>query len=608
MSAPPSAIGTMVTIDAGGMCRGMSEQASARGWRWSSVCAVIALAALVTSCTSSPKAKQTSDNGSPNPAVHLVAAAPGVVTFYLALPYNANSLTDAATKAASPGPEYRHFVPLARAGGQYGATDKDISTVGDAVTGLGLGFAVDPTRLFARVFGTPAQWQKALGSPLGQQAGSASNPFVTYSLPDEVPDQLQSSGTTLLVGDADVYDAASDGSRPSSINSPDATKPGAEAWPVDTGSPLTASCQNPLLTAKQVYTPAQILDAYGIDQLTARAKGTPVVTVIDLGGGWSDQDLALAGQCWGYAPPAVAQSQGDGVPTRITNVDDETSLDLQTVAAVVPGGQLRLVQTTNGDAAFLDGFSRAIADPKGQPDVLTVSYGGCAIAEQDADPGYVKVVDSVLAMAALTGVATLIAAGDSGSTTCGAAVAGTTMSYPAVSPFVTAVGGTRLVLGQGNERTGEVVWNDSVYGGQGAGGGGTSRTQSKPWYQSKVNPGPMRTVPDGAALADMSPGWPVVLDGALQTVGGTSGATPFTAAALALVSANERAAGRPPIGLANGWFYSVEGQSGTFYDVTEGNNDLESVGCCQAAPGYDRASGLGVPHWATLPATVPAVG
>ena len=53
-------------------------------------------------------------------------------------------------------------------------------------------------------------------------------------------------------------------------------------------------------------------------------------------------------------------------------------------------------------------------------------------------------------MAALTGVSSFAAAGDSGSTTCGTSASGTTLSYPAVSPFVTAVGGTRLTLGKGN--------------------------------------------------------------------------------------------------------------------------------------------------------------
>jgi hypothetical protein len=42
-----------------------------------------------------------------------------------------------------------------------------------------------------------------------------------------------------------------------------------------------------------------------------------------------------------------------------------------------------------------------------------------------------------------------------------------------------------------------------------------------------------------------------------------------------------------------------------FFDVTKGSNDLAGVGCCQATVGNDPASGLGVPNWATLPATLP---
>ncbi|XVU26745.1 S53 family peptidase [Actinoplanes sp. CA-054009] len=562
--------------------------------------ALAAVLGLLASCSSDPDEKPSS--------VHLVDPQPGVVTFYLALPYDSAGIAAAAEKAATPGAGYRQFVTLAQAGQQYGASDEQISKVGDSVTGLGLGFAVDPTRLFARLTGTPAEWQKALGVPLQETAGSAVNPFDAYALPARVPDGLQPDGTTLLVAEADVYDQAGDGSRPVTGNTPDAQKAAAQEWPVNQGSPMTASCEDQLLSAKGVYTPAQVQTAYGVDTLRKGAQGTPVVTVIDLGGGWSDQDLATAAACWGYAKPAVAQSQGDGVPTAITNVDPETALDLQTVASVAPNAQLRLVQTTNAAGSLLDAFSRAIGDPNGLPDVMTVSYGGCAIAEEKAEPEYVKTVDSVLAMAALTGVSTLIAAGDSGSTTCGAANSVPTMSYPAVSPFVTAVGGTRLTLGAGNKRTDEQVWNDSPYGQQAAGGGGASKTQSQPWYQKQITSGSARSVPDVAALADISPGWPVVIRGELQTVGGTSGSTPFTAAALALVSAGERAGGRPAVGLANGWFYSVTGKSGTFHDVTKGDNDLKTVGCCTAGPGYDLASGLGVPQWDTLPATLPPPG
>jgi subtilase family serine protease len=211
-------------------------------------------------------------------------------------------------------------------------------------------------------------------------------------------------------------------------------------------------------------------------------------------------------------------------------------------------------------------------------------------------------------MAALTGVSSFVAAGGSGSTTCGPGVGGTTLSYPAVSPFVTAVGGTRLTLGKGNLRVSETVWNDSAYGATAAGGGAQSRKEPRPPYQGGFVPQNHRAVPDVSALADIVPGWPDVLDGTLQPVGGTSGSTPFVAAASALVDGSQRAAGHPRIGLANGWFYQAASHPGAFFDITTGNNDLDGVGCCQATVGYDLASGLGVPNWAVLPSALPPPG
>ena len=88
-----------------------------------------------------------------------------------------------------------------------------------------------------------------------------------------------------------------------------------------------------------------------------------------------------------------------------------------------------------------------------------------------------------------------------------------------------------------------------------------------------------------------------------------SGATPLAAAATALVDAAQQKAGRPLIGLANGWFYkAAKSQPSAFYDITKGSNDLSGVGCCQAAVGYDLASGLGVPNWAVLPGLLPPPG
>jgi subtilase family serine protease len=562
---------------------------------------------LLTACTPSRTPSVAVPTSLPVPAS-------GNVTFYLSLPGSASTLTQAANQVATPGSgEYRHFSSLAGAAARYGATAAQITSVDSSITTLGLRFAADPTRLFGRVTGTTAQWQTALGTPLTVQPATASSPFTTYGLPRQLPKALQPSGTAIVIPQAQVYDPTAEGHRPSSGQQPGTSRQaagaatsGAQPWPLDTGTPLRANCTAPILQQNEVYTPQQLQTAYGLDTLRRGASGTAVLTVLDLGGGWSSSDLQLAGQCFGYTAPTVTQVQGDGVATAIANAGAETSLDLQTAASVAPGAQLRLVQTT--PSAMLDAFSRALGDSRGLPDVLSLSYGGCALSENQAAPGLVAVTDSVLAMAALTGVSTFVAAGDSGSTTCGANVGRTTLSYPAVSPFVTAVGGTRLALGAGNTRVSETVWNDSVYGSNSAGGGAYSQLEPRPNYQNGVNSQSTRGVPDVSALADIVPGWPVVLKASLQTVGGTSGSTPLTAAATALVSATERKAGRSRIGLANGWFYQAASQGSTFFDVTQGSNDLAGVGCCQASVGYDAASGLGVPNWATLPAALPKAG
>lgn len=569
---------------------------------------VVGALALSACVPSQPPSKPQT----PAMPISFPVAKTGEVTFYLSLPSSLTNLVQAAGEVATPGSgKYRHFSSLAQAASQFGATDAQINAVATSIKTLGLGFAPDPTRLFGRVTGTTAQWRAALGTPLLVQAATASSPFTTYGLPNRLPAALQPSGTTLVLPEAQVYDPTADRGRPRS-GAPltangiaaDAASHKAAPWPLNTGTPVSAHCSSPVLQHREVYTEQQVQTAYGVDALRRTASGTPVITIVDLGGGWLPRDLELAGRCFGYTPPAVDQVQGDGVATAISGADPETALDLQTTAAVAPGAKMRLVQTT--PASLLDAFSRAVGDSRGVPDAISVSYGGCALMEDRTVPGYVALVDAVLAMAGLSGVSTFVAAGDAGSTTCGAGLGRTTLSFPAVSPFVTAVGGTRLALGAGNARVSETVWNDSVYGERAAGGGGVSRLEPRPSYQNGANAQPRRAIPDVSALADIVPGWPVVLNSSLQPVGGTSGSTPFVAAATALVAASERHAGRPPIGLANGWFYQAASRPSTFYDVTQGSNDLADVGCCQASVGYDPASGLGVPNWATLPAALPA--
>ena len=52
------------------------------------------------------------------------------------------------------------------------------------------------------------------------------------------------------------------------------------------GTPFTAGCTAGPLQLGEVYTEQQVQTAYGVNALRSTAAGTPVITVLDLGGGW----------------------------------------------------------------------------------------------------------------------------------------------------------------------------------------------------------------------------------------------------------------------------------------------------------------------------------
>jgi hypothetical protein len=220
----------------------------------SALAALVAAVLLASACTSG-----CSRQPQRNPAVFIPAARSGEVTFYLSLPSSTAALAEAAGNVSMPGsPNYRRFLSLDAAASRFGATDAQIKTVADAVKGLGLNFAVDPTRLFARVSGSIEQWKVALGGPLAHRAANASNPFTTYALPAQLPAALQQPGAAVLLPGTQVYDPSVGGSPPPRTPSP---TPGAVPWPLNTGTPPQTNCSAPLLQQRRVYAPQQIQTA-----------------------------------------------------------------------------------------------------------------------------------------------------------------------------------------------------------------------------------------------------------------------------------------------------------------------------------------------------------
>lgn len=411
----------------------------------------------------------------------------------------------------------------------------------------------------------------------------------------------------------------------------------------------------------------QLFRAYGLTGLQRRsgADTRSRVAIISLGGGFSEDDLALAASCSGFTAPDVKITLGTGMPSPAVNVDDETTLDVQTVSATLRrASEIRLVQSSGGmefSSTLADAYSRAVtAQPK--PHAVTLSYGICEPLQ--AGRGMTSTVDGLFALAAVVGTTIAVSAGDGGSSVCqeqfgeqlelvlalyavaleaqnspdpgvspeelasdiaqleeviatlqpGAAYASSTAAWPASSPYAMAVGGTQIVMNADGSRAGEVVWNDTPYMGGVVGNlvgtGGPSSYYDAPWYQQPLTGANTRIVPDISAQAGPFPSLPIVMNGSIIINGGTSQASPMMAAAMALVSAREREAGRPTVGFANPWLYSVaQRYPSTMYDVTAGDNQfaipysLTSTNvpaCCQATPGYDAATGLGVPEFVEL--------
>jgi hypothetical protein len=188
-----------------------------------------------------------------------------------------------------------------------------------------------------------------------------------------------------------------------------------------------------------------------------------------------------------------------------------------------------------------------------------------------------------------------------------------TSAYPASSPYVTAVGGTRLGSLVWAGVTAEVAWEFSS--------GGSSRFEPMPpWQSAYLSASPMlglnnsmRAIPDVAAVADFShSAFAVYHRMAWRMLGGTSAGTPLWAGLAALMAQQLATDGKSLSSLVqsttggfNGLIYQArvaQGATGGFYVITSGSNDLSSVTCalCMTGSGYSDVTGLGAPNFSAL--------
>jgi kumamolisin len=375
-----------------------------------------------------------------------------------------------------------------------------------------------------------------------------------------------------------------------------------QAWPQIRRHPGAAAAAAGRL-APTSYSPVEVAKAYNFP---AGTDGTgQTIAIIELGGGFADEDLHSYFSGLGITAPsvtAVGVNGGSNVAGRDPQgADGEVLLDIEVAGAAAPGARQVVYFAPNSDRGFVDAVTTAVhASPT--PTVVSISWG----QSEDSWTGQARAaLDQAFADAAALGVTVTAAAGDNGSgdhVPDGKSHA----DFPASSPHALACGGTSLRMDTATGAvSAETVWNDGAHGG--ATGGGVSDTFPLPDWQATAGvPGQAGTgrvgrgVPDVAGNADPATGYQVLVDGQSGVVGGTSAVAPLWAA---LICRLAQATGRS-FGLMQPLLYAGVSAGTTpagFRDITHGNN-----GAYTARPGWDACTGLGVPDGGALVARLGA--
>jgi kumamolisin len=274
--------------------------------------------------------------------------------------------------------------------------------------------------------------------------------------------------------------------------------------------------------------------------------------------------------------------QVDG-SSSISNTDTEVALDTQIAHGVAPGLHETYWLGKNNENSTLEDVLNEAANSSIK--VISNSWGA-----QENPCNVDSNMESALQHGASTGKTFYFATGDSG------ASAG--CSYPAVSQYVVAVGGTALEVGAGSSwKAEEAIEN----------GGGCLGSEPRPSWQTGIGTaftwGSPPTECSGRAEPDVSAnsGFGVYLfvDGSAGCcTGGTSLATPIWSAGSVIWNKHNGETGRPGIGFAAPLIYSLANNPNDyprdFHDITTGSNGFAAV------TGWDEATGWGSPDFNKL--------
>lgn len=260
---------------------------------------------------------------------------------------------------------------------------------------------------------------------------------------------------------------------------------------IDSSGKARASASLPPSTA---LGPAQFLGAYN---LTGLASASNTIAIVDA---YDDPNIAndLNAYDTYYKLPTFPTCSGSVTSACFEKINEngsasplpqsnsswalEISLDVEIAHATCENCRILLVEANS--ASFTD-LLKAVDTAAKNATVVSGSWGGGEFSNEisTAYDGHFE----------KTGVAFTFSAGDSGYGTL----------YPAASQYVTAVGGTTLLLNGTSTYLSENVWNNAW----GATGSGCSTYEAKPKWQPDTASGDctMRTMNDVSADADPGP-------------------------------------------------------------------------------------------------------
>jgi subtilase family serine protease len=357
--------------------------------------------------------------------------------------------------------------------------------------------------------------------------------------------------------------------------------------PVFTYRPAPGHAQPPLRIANDATTsptgisPTRIRKAYGFSAITNQGSGQTIGIVDAYDDPNIAADLTHFNSTFGLATCTTTNGCFKKVyasgtkPAANAGWALEIALDVEWAHVIAPKAKIVLVETSsNSLTSLLHGVDVAVQQGAS---VVSMSWGGDEFStEHNYDSHF-----------SINNVTFTVSSGDSG---FGA-------QWPASSPNVVAVGGTKLSADSSGNYISESAWSGS--------GGGLSRYESEPSYQSRF-PIPRdstgkRAVPDVAYDAAPSTGVPVYNTVLYQgekgwfQVGGTSASAPQWAGLFAVANSIRHSGGKANLSHTNNTVYAIAKTTySDYHDIHSGTNGTCGA-LCTSVTGYDTVTGIGSP-------------